>query len=75
MRAIMPLPRRILTTRHLVFAILAASIISAPLLAQQQPAVTADDYARAERFLAPAVTPLVSGGAVAESSSATGTCG
>ena len=46
-------------------AILAASIISAPLLARQQPAVTADDYARAERFLAPAVTPLVSGGSVA----------
>lgn len=31
---------------------------------QQSAAVTAADYARAERFLAPAVTPLVTGGVV-----------
>ncbi len=43
--------------------ILAGALVLAashPLAAQQ---VTAADYARAERFLAPAVTPLVTGGA------------
>jgi dipeptidyl aminopeptidase/acylaminoacyl peptidase len=35
--------------------------IPAPALAQQPRQVTAADYARAERFLAPNVTPLVSG--------------
>ena len=39
-------------------------IISAPLRAGQQSPVTAADYARAERFLAPAVAPLVVGGSV-----------
>ena len=32
--------------------------------AQERPVVTAEDYARAERFLAPAAYPLVSGGRV-----------
>ena len=50
---------RILISFSLV-AILGASVVG-----QQRPALTADDYARAERFLAPAVTPLVVGGAVA----------
>jgi hypothetical protein len=44
--------------------LLAATIIGVPLLAGQQSPVTAADYARAERFLAPAVTPLVAGGCV-----------
>jgi len=41
-----------------------AIVFSVSLIGQQAPAVTADDYARAERFLAPAVTPLVVGGSV-----------
>jgi Tol biopolymer transport system component len=41
----------------------AASLVSLPA-AQQRSAVSAGDYARAERFLAPAVTPLVIGGSV-----------
>jgi dipeptidyl-peptidase 4 len=36
-----------------------------PLAAQQQRPITAEDYARAERFLGPAVNPLVVGGSVA----------
>src|SRR5262245_2345205 len=36
-----------------------------PLLAQQPRGVTAADYARAEKFLAANVTPLVTGGSVA----------
>src|SRR5690242_2644693 len=35
-----------------------------PVAAQQPRAVTADDYARAERFLAPWTMPLVSGAGV-----------
>jgi dipeptidyl aminopeptidase/acylaminoacyl peptidase len=49
--------------RSLRFVILAGGLFlatSLPLSAQQ---VTAADYARAERFLAPAVTPLVTAGA------------
>jgi dipeptidyl aminopeptidase/acylaminoacyl peptidase len=47
----------------------AALAAGAPLAAQERaanapPAPTADDYARAEKFLAPAVTPLVIGGSV-----------
>lgn len=39
-----------------------ALCLSAPLAAQQAvPRLTADDYARAERLLAPAVTPLMTG--------------
>ncbi|MCU0649829.1 MAG: S9 family peptidase [Gemmatimonadaceae bacterium] len=39
-----------------------ALLFAAPaFLGAQRPTVTADDYARAERFLAPAVAPLVSG--------------
>jgi dipeptidyl-peptidase 4 len=41
-----------------------AAALGASVFAQQRPALTADDYARAERFLAPAVTPLVVGGSV-----------
>jgi dipeptidyl-peptidase 4 len=41
-----------------------AAVLGASVFAQQRPALTADDYARAERFLAPAVTPLVVGGSV-----------
>ncbi len=37
---------------------------TAPVRAQQPVPVTAADYARAEKFLGPAVTPLVTGGAV-----------
>ena len=42
--------------------VLALSCAAVPLLAQE-PArrLTAEDYARAERFLAPNVAPLVSG--------------
>src|SRR5690606_21020381 len=36
-------------------------LLAAPLAAQQPPRVTAEDYARAERFLAPATVPLVTG--------------
>src|SRR5688572_15336829 len=36
-------------------------LLAAPLAAQAPRALTADDYARAERFLAPSVTPLVTG--------------
>ena len=39
--------------------------LAVPVAAQQAARVTADDYARAERFLAPAVNPLVSGGMTA----------
>ncbi len=59
MRAIMPS-----LARSALGPLLAAFIISVPLLARQPPPVTAADYARAERFLAPAVTPLVIGGSV-----------
>jgi dipeptidyl aminopeptidase/acylaminoacyl peptidase len=39
-------------------------LLAAPAFAQQRPALTAADYARAEKFLGYNVTPLVSGGAV-----------
>jgi len=42
--------------------IVLAVFLCVPLAAQQTPSrLTADDYARAERLLAPAVTPLVTG--------------
>src|SRR5436190_1765886 len=45
--------------------ILLFSVLAAPALAAQQPRVfTADDYARAERFMGYNTTQLVSGGAV-----------
>jgi len=52
-----------------VLVLLLAAAIVPPVLAQAPgggapPAVTAADYARAEKFLAPAVTPLVVGGSV-----------
>jgi len=41
---------------------LAFSIVaSTAAAAQQQPRLTADDYARAERMLAPSVLPLITG--------------
>jgi dipeptidyl aminopeptidase/acylaminoacyl peptidase len=36
-------------------------LLAAPLAAQQPRQLTADDYARAERFLAPSAAPLVTG--------------
>lgn len=45
--------------------ILIAALLSVPLAAQQPLRLTAADYARAERFLAPAATPLVTGLATA----------
>ena len=41
-----------------------AAVLGASLLAQQRQTLTADDYARAERFLTATVTPLVVGGSV-----------
>ena len=58
--------RAIVTSvRSTLFAVLATLIICVPLTPRQSSPVTAADYARAERFLAPAVTPLVVGGNVA----------
>ena len=52
------------TTR--LWVAFAVGLLAAPLLAQSRaPAVTAADYARAEKFLAPAVANLVVGGNVA----------
>ncbi|MDQ4079362.1 MAG: DPP IV N-terminal domain-containing protein, partial [Gemmatimonadota bacterium] len=45
------------------FVLILAVCAAAPVLAQR-PAVTAADYARAERYLSRHTTPLVSGGAV-----------
>ena len=41
-----------------------AAVLGASLLAQQRQTLTAEDYARAERFLTATVTPLVGGGSV-----------
>jgi dipeptidyl-peptidase-4 len=41
-----------------------AIVLGGSLLGQQSPGLTANDYARAEKFLAPAVNPLVVGGTV-----------
>jgi dipeptidyl-peptidase-4 len=60
MRAIMPS-----VVSRGVLVVLLAGALGPTLLAQQRPAVSADDYARAERFLAPAVAPLVVGGIIA----------
>src|SRR5262245_33968311 len=46
-------------------AIVFGSIISVTLSAQSRPSVTAADYARANKFLAPALNGLVVGGVVA----------
>jgi dipeptidyl-peptidase-4 len=45
-------------------ALACAVVFGASAAGQQRPALTADDYARAERFLAAGVTPLVAGGSV-----------
>jgi dipeptidyl aminopeptidase/acylaminoacyl peptidase len=47
-----------------VLAALFAGVVGATVGAQQRPVLTAGDYARAERFLTAAVTPLVVGGTV-----------
>ena len=47
-----------------LLAFTVAAVLGPTLLAQQRPSLTAEDYARAERFLAAAVTPLVVGGSV-----------
>ena len=44
--------------------VLAALLATAPAAAQTPAALTADDYARAERFLAASTNPLVSGASV-----------
>ena len=54
---------------RIVVLLLAALAAVAPLAAQERPASappapTADDYARAEKFLAPAISALVVGGSV-----------
>ena len=54
---------------RIVVLLLAALAAAAPLAAQERPAnappaPTADDYARAEKFLAPAISALVVGGSV-----------
>ena len=59
MRAIMS---RLASRTLLAFTV--AAVLGPTLLAQQRPSLTAEDYARAERFLAAAVTPLVVGGSV-----------
>jgi dipeptidyl-peptidase 4 len=51
--------------RRLLVILSAAALASTPLASQTAPAITAADYARAERFLAPNVAGLVSGGSVA----------
>jgi dipeptidyl-peptidase 4 len=63
------LPRTVrLSVRRLII-LLAGFVAIVPGIAQERrsdapPVVTAADYARAEKFLAPAVTPLVVGGSV-----------
>src|SRR5438552_13200431 len=44
-----------------IAAVLLCSILPSTALPQARPALTADDYARAERFLGPTVGRLVSG--------------
>src|SRR5947199_9854438 len=44
-----------------IAAVLLGNILPSTALPQARPALTADDYARAERFLGPAVGRLVSG--------------
>ncbi len=56
----MPAPRHF---RFLLAGLLVA-VVSAPTSAQERRQLTAEDYARAERFLAPATYPLVIGGRV-----------
>jgi dipeptidyl-peptidase 4 len=49
--------------RMQVLAMLGFALAAPPLSAQQPVRLTSDDYARAERFLAPNTVPLVSGAA------------
>jgi dipeptidyl-peptidase 4 len=55
---------RPLGIRGLVSGLSAAFMVSVSLVARPQPAVTAADYVRAERFLAQNLTGMVVGGAV-----------
>jgi dipeptidyl aminopeptidase/acylaminoacyl peptidase len=48
----------------MVFVVLAGSLVAQERPATAPPAPTSDDYARAEKFLAPAVSSLVVGGSV-----------
>jgi len=50
--------------RRSLLSVSIAILFTASLLGQQSRTLTADDYARAERFLPAAVTPLVVGGSV-----------
>ncbi|CAN5614741.1 S9 family peptidase [soil metagenome] len=53
-----------MVTRHArlpLTVLVLATVFPAPLAAQQPDRLTVDDYARAERFLAPNTMPLVSG--------------
>jgi dipeptidyl aminopeptidase/acylaminoacyl peptidase len=59
-----PLSRR-LERRLIAIAGLLALLVGPTLAQERIGAVTAADYARAEKFLAPAVNPLVVGGSVA----------
>jgi dipeptidyl aminopeptidase/acylaminoacyl peptidase len=60
------LPRaiRLFPLPLLVFVVLAGSLIAQERAPTAPPAPTADDYARAEKFLAPAASSLVVGGSV-----------
>jgi dipeptidyl-peptidase-4 len=50
---------------RLLAPVLVCTVVAVPIVAQQRPAVTAADYARAEKFLAPNLAGLVVGGSVA----------
>jgi dipeptidyl-peptidase-4 len=49
---------------HKCLVLLASLLVAIPALAQQHPALSAADYARAEKFLGYNATPLVSGAGV-----------
>ncbi|MEP6591710.1 MAG: DPP IV N-terminal domain-containing protein, partial [Gemmatimonadota bacterium] len=60
------MPAALVTARSSLLGLTLLGVLATPGAAQQH-AVTAADYARAEQFLAPAVTPLVSGMSVSPS--------
>ena len=60
----LPRVNRLFLLPLLVFVALAGPLAAQDRPATAPPAPTADDYARAERFLAAAVSPLVVGGSV-----------
>src|SRR4029078_13622589 len=53
-----------MSSRHSPLTLTLAAALLAPLAAQPRPTVTAADYARAEKFLAPNLQGLVVGGSV-----------